>query len=296
MRRKGGKALGRKESPAARCAPLRLSAFASLRLCVFAPLLFAACATKGQIRLLQGEISSLRIETARRDSVRAAALAAIIGLQQRIMDSVAAGREALRTLDVRIQADLTGVQRQLLQVQELTGQSQSRLSEMKVALDQRAEQAEAAGLNRPPVITPRDSTAAPGAPPPVAAAPIPTADQMYQGAKLQLNRGAAGTARRGFQELVRTYPTHDLVPEALFYVGESFTSEAPDSAVRYYTQVLSRFPRAPKASTSLYRLGRLETARNNSAAARAYYDRLITEYPRSDEVELARDALKNLRP
>jgi len=272
------------------------SHFASLRLSVFAWLLLLApaCATKGQVKLLQGEISSLRIETARRDSVRAAALAAIIGLQQRIFDSLAAGREALRTLDVRIQADLTGVQRQLLQVQELTGQSQSRLSEMKAALDQRAEQLEAAGLSRPAAPA-MDSSATPGTGP-AAGAPAPTADQMYQGAKLQLNRGAAGTARRGFQELVRTYPSHELVPEALFYIGESFAIEAPDSAVTYYTQVLSRFPRATKASTSLYRLGRLETRRNNSAAARAYYDRLIKEYPRSDEVELARDALKNLRP
>jgi tol-pal system protein YbgF len=270
---------------------LRLSAFAPLRLCALASLLLApGCATKGQVKLLQGEISSLRIETARRDSVRAAALAAIIGLQQRIIDSVAAGREALRTLDLRMQADLTGVQRQLLQVQELTGQSQSRLSEMKAALDQRAEQAEVAGLTRPPAPA-SDSTAAPAG-----AAPVPTADQMYQGAKAQLNRGAAATARRGFQELVRTYPTHDLVPEALFYIGESYALEAPDSAVTYYTQVVSRFPRAPKASTSLYKLGRLEAKRNNSAAARAYYDRLIKEYPRSDEVELARDALKNLRP
>jgi TolA-binding protein len=249
-----------------------------------------SCATKGQVRLLQGEISSLRIETARRDSVRAAALAAIIGLQQRIFDSLAAGREALRNFDVRIQADLTGVQRQLLQVQELTGQSQSRLSELKAQLDQRAEQAEVAGMTRP-APAPGDSVA--GAP---AAAPVPTADQMYQAARLQLNRGAAGTARRGFQELIRVHPSHELVPEALFYIGDSFASGAPDSAVAYYTQVVSRFPRAPKASTSLYRLGRLESGRNNSAAARAYYDRLIKEYPRSDEVELARDALKNLRP
>jgi TolA-binding protein len=261
-----------------------------LRLCAFAPLLLLlGCATKGQVRLLQGEISSLRIETARRDSVRAAALAAIIGLQQRIFDSLAAGREALRNFDVRIQADLTGVQRQLLQVQELTGQSQSRLSELKAQLDQRAEQAEVAGMTRPAAPAPGDSVASP-------AAPVPTADQMYQAAKLQLNRGAAGTARRGFQELVRVHPSHELVPEALFYIGESFAAAAPDSAVAYYTQVVSRFPRAPKASTALYRLGRLESGRNNNAAARAYYDRLIKEYPRSDEVELARDALKNLRP
>ena len=267
--------------------------FAPLRLCAFAPLLLLfGCATKGQVRLLQNEISSLRIETARRDSVRAAALAAIIGLQQRIFDSLAAGREALRNFDVRIQADLTGVQRQLLQVQELTGQSQSRLSELKAQLDQRAEQAEVAGMNRPATPAPGDSVA--GTPP--AAAPVPTADQMYQAARLQQQRGAAGTARRGFQELIRVHPSHELVPEALFYIGESFASGAPDSAVAYYTQVVSRFPRATKASTSLYRMGRLESGRNNSAAARAYYERLIKEYPRSDEVELARDALKNLRP
>jgi TolA-binding protein len=282
MRRNGARAQGRNEASNGFSAPLRLCAFAPL-------LLLLGCATKGQVRLLQGEISSLRIETARRDSVRAAALAAIIGLQQRIFDSLAAGREALRNFDVRIQADLTGVQRQLLQVQELTGQSQSRLSELKAQLDQRAEQAEVAGMTRPAAPAPGDSVA--GAP-----APVPTADQMYQAAKLQLNRGAAGTARRGFQELVRVYPAHELVPEALFYIGESFASAAPDSAVVYYTQVVSRFPRAAKASTALYRLGRLESGRNNNAAARAYYDRLIKEYPRSDEVELARDALKNLRP
>ena len=93
------------------------------------------------------------------------------------------------------------------------------------------------------------------------------------------------------------HPAHDLVPEALFYIGDSFATEkSADSAAAYYNQVVSRFPRAPKASTSLYRLGRLETERNNHAAARAYYDRLLKEYPRSDEVELARDALKNLRP
>ena len=261
---------------------------ATVPLCL---LLGAACATKGQVRLLQGEISSMRIEQARRDSVRAAALAAIISMQQRILDSLAAGREALRTLDVRVANDLTDVQRQLLQVQELTGQSQSRLSELKAQLDQRAEQAEVAGVTRP--VTPGD-TAAPGAVP--AAAPTLTADQMYQNARTQLNRGANGTARRGFQDLIRVHPTHDLVSEALFYIGDSFSAETPDSAAAYYNQVVSRFPRAAKASTSLYRLGRLEAARNNPAAARAYYDRLIKEYPRSDEVDLARDALRNLRP
>lgn len=247
----------------------------------------AACATKGQVRLLEGELRAMRIETARRDSVRAAALAAIISLEQRIIDSLAAGREALRTLDVRLQGDLTDVQRQLVQVQELTGQSQQRLTQLKAQIDARAEQAEAAGMTAP--VTRPDSAMRPG---PAA----PTADQMYQSARNQQNRGALGTARMGYQELLKTYPAHPLVPDALFYIGESFGAEAPDSAVVYYTQVITRHKSSPRASTALFRLGRLEEGRRNATAARAYYERLVRDYPTSDDADLARDRLKTLRP
>ena len=220
------------------------------------PFIAPACATKGQVKLLQNDISSLRIETARRDSVRAAALAAIIGLQQRIMDSLVAGREALRTLDVRIQADLTGVQRQLLQVQELTGQSQSRLSELKAASSmQRAEQAEATALARPPA----DSAATPGAVSP-AGTPVPTADQMYQGAKTQLNRGAAATARRGFQELVRSLSARtSWCRTRCSTSARASPPRTPIPPSTYYTQVL--LPLSPRAQglDALYKLGLLES-------------------------------------
>jgi len=246
-----------------------------------------ACATKGQVQLIEGEVRSLRIEIARRDSARAAALAAIITLQQRIMDSVSAGREALRALDVRLQSDLVEVQRQLLQVQELTGQSQQRLTQLKAQFDARAEQAEAAGTGGTPARA--DSGARP-------APAVPSADQIYQSARNQQTRGALGTARMGYQELIKTYPSHLLVPDALFYIGETFATEAPDSAVAYYTQVVTRYKSSGRASTALFRLGRIEEARRNPAAARNYYDRLIREYPTSDDADLARDRLKALRP
>ena len=114
------------------------SNFPTFRLSVLAAASLAACATKGQAVLLEGEIRSLRVESARRDSARAAALAAVIVLQQRILDSVAAGREALRTLDVRLQGNIVDLQRQMLQVQELTGQSQQRLTQLKAQIDANA--------------------------------------------------------------------------------------------------------------------------------------------------------------
>ncbi len=272
------------------------SLVASLRLSVvaFAAVLalLPACATKGQVRLLETEVRSMRIETGRRDSVRAANLADVIRLQQRILDSLVAGREALRALDVRFAADITDIQRQLLQIQELTGQSQRRLSELKAQVDARAEQSQASGPVQPPTTADTGSRAPvnPGAPPTV------TADAMYQGARQQLNKGAVGTARRGFQEFLRSYPTHELAPDALFYVGESFAVESADSAVTYWTRVVTQYPRSGKASTALYKMGRIEEVRNNRAAAKGYYDRLLKEYPRSDEADLAREQLKTLRP
>jgi tol-pal system protein YbgF len=291
VKRKGGQAerrTVRDRGTVPHLPPFRRSAFPSLLL------LLSACATKGQVQLLQNEVRTMRIETARRDSSRAAALAAVLRLQDQILDSIAAGREALRTLDVRLQGDLTDVQRQILAVQELTGQSQRRLSEMKAQLDARAEQVAAAAAGRPAPAA--DSTGAAAAASPTPAPPSATADQMYQGARQQLNRGSLSTARRGFQEFLAAYPTHELVPDALYSVGETFYFTAPDSALAYYAQVVARFPKAAKASTALYKMGHVEEDRKNAAAARTQYERLLKEYPASPEADIARNRLRNLRP
>jgi tol-pal system protein YbgF len=119
---------------------------------------------------------------------------------------------------------------------------------------------------------------------------------MYQGARLQLNRGSLSTARRGFQDFLAAYPNHELVPDAMYSVAETFYFTAPDSALVYYGQVIGRFPKATKASTALYKMGRLEEDRKNAAAAKTHYERLLKEYPTSPEADLARSHLRNLRP
>lgn len=246
----------------------------------------AGCATTGQVNRLTADLHALRVETARRDSARAAALAQVIALQQRIFDSLGAGRQALRLVENRLSTDLTEVQRQLLQVQQLTGQSQSRLSELKAQLDARAEQ-EAAGAVRP---AGADSGAA------AAGAPTATADQMYQSARQLLVRGTMSTARRAFHDFLRSYPDHPNVPSAILGIGNTFETEAPDSSVYYYGQVVARAPRSAQAPTALYRLGLVEERRRNAAAARRHYERLLREYPRADEADLARERLAGLRP
>lgn len=52
-----------------------------------------------------------------------------------------------------------------------------------------------------------------------------------------------------------------------------------------------------RAPTALYKIGYvLETVKKSPAQARAAYQRLVTEYPRSEDADLARARLESLKP
>lgn len=254
--------------------------------------LLAGCATSGAVRRVETQVTVLRVETARRDSVRAAELERVIALQERLLDSLAQAQQALQAFRTATSADITELARQLVQIQELTGQSQQRLSQLRADLDARYQTALLGAAATPPPTG--DSTVAapvPGAP------PAPSANQMFQAALLQLRRGSLGTARMGFQEFLIAWPSDPQVPDALYQIGETFATENPDSATTYYSQVVTRFPQSARAPTALYKIGRLAEDRGDPVAARAAYERLLREYPRAtDEVELARGRLAALRP
>jgi tol-pal system protein YbgF len=147
-----------------------------------------------------------------------------------------------------------------------------------------------------PATVPVDTSgAARAAPTPVAPAPTgPGPDQMYDLTLQQYRRGSFTTARLGFREFLRLYADDEHAPDALYYVGESFAAENPDSAAAVYQDVVKRYPNSPRAPSALYKLGLLAEQRNDKAAARTYYARVLAGYPRSDEANLARDKLQSL--
>jgi tol-pal system protein YbgF len=250
-------------------------------------LVLLGCATKGSVRRVETQVLVLRAESSRQDSIRAAELARIIRLQQQVLDSLAVSRQALRVLDAKMGSDLTEVQRQLLQIQELTGQSQRQLSVLKAGLDARAE---AQTQVVPPAVP--DSAA-----PPVTGPSPASAEQMYTGALQNYRRGSVVVARRAFLDFLQQYPNHPNVPDAMYWVAESLQDQAPDSAIARYQEVRTRFPQNRRAATALYKVGYVyETVVKDGAKARAAYQRLIAEYPRSDEADLARSRLESLKP
>ena len=59
--------------------------------------------------------------------------------------------------------------------------------------------------------------------------------------------------------------------------------------------VVQRYPKSPKAATALYKRALSMKAAGQTAAARAGFDRIIREYPRSDEAALAREQLRSIK-
>jgi tol-pal system protein YbgF len=246
-------------------------------------ILLAGCALKGDVKKVEDQVAALRQETAQRDSIRAARFQEMLELQQGLMDSLSASvattQRTIASLRGALGEDLYRIQQQLVQVQELTGQSQQRLSELRTQLETRNQ--ENSSSAQPDSGVPSNPSA-------------PSADQMYEVSLQQLRRGSVATARMGFQQLLKNHPTSAKVPDAIYFIGESWATEAPDSAARYYEQVVTSYPTSARAPGALYKLGLLAERRNDVAAARAYFSRVARDYPRSEEAALVPDKLRAL--
>jgi tol-pal system protein YbgF len=299
-------------------AVVRVAAVASLAI-------VAGCATRSDVRVLQNDIRVMRMESLQADSARRAQLDAVIAALGRTQDSL----RLMHAQVVKFQGDSRGemyaLGQQLIQIQELTGQSQRRLQELRGSLEQRAAETQTPGAvpstptAQQPATQPPTTQSAPavapggtgtGAPPNASssaaspnattAAPAgpagPGPNQLFQLALDQLRRGSAVAARSGFQDLLRQYPNSDVAPEAQFYIAQSFETEgsiaAADSA---YALVVSRYPQSARAPSALYKRALALQAQGKVQGARAALDQVIRQYPRSDEAVLARDRLRTLK-
>lgn len=266
---------------------------AARRLAVLTPLVAIATsgcfATRNDMRVLQGDILAFRTEAQRADSARARQIATVAASLGTVGDSLRDVSTRLARFQGDTRGDIRQIQQQLLQIQELTGQSQRKLQDLRADMEARAQQAAVVPVTPVPGDTSKGA-ATPGVP----AAPGP--NQLYQLAYDQLRRASYGAARTGFEELIRSYPTSDLAPESQFYIAESYAAEgATASGDSAYTLVVSKYPKSTKAATALYKLGLSLAKQGKKSDARSAMDRVVREYPNSDDAELARDWLRSNR-
>ncbi|CAN5339901.1 cell division protein CpoB [soil metagenome] len=244
----------------------------------------AGCfASKGDVALLQNQLNTMSQVASSNAEVQRVqldrAVAQIVAQVARNNDSVRVIAARLAKMQGDVQNDHYEMGRQILQLQELSGQGQRRIQELRASLEERNAQAGGlAGVG--------DSTLA-GAPGP---------GQLFQSSIDQLRRGAIVVARNGFVDLLRLYPTTEDAPEAMVYIAETYAAERNQVAAdSVYGLVIQKYPKSPKAATAMYKRALSLKAAGQTAAARAAFDRIVKTYPRSDEAALAKEQLRTIR-
>jgi tol-pal system protein YbgF len=277
----------------------------------------ACFATREDVRLLQNQMQAAQAQSAHADSDRQAQLDRVIEQLGLVNDSLGRIGGQLTKFQGDVEGSVYAMGQQLIQIQELTGQSQRRLQELRAGL----EAQRATAVTPPPIAStpsPTD-TAGQAAPPSAGQAPgqtpaagtgavvtstgtvsgangTPGPNQLYEMALDQLRRGSTTAARTALQDLLRQYPNADVAADAQFYVAETFAKEHDTAAADSgYRLVAQRFPASDRAPQALFKHALVLQAQHKVQAARAAYQEVITKYPRSDEAVLAKDRLRAVR-
>jgi tol-pal system protein YbgF len=250
-----------------------------------AALVVSGClASKRDVFMIQNQLSTMQVASARADSARRVQVDAVLEQLVQTNDSVRAVGARLAKLQSTVATDHYEMGRQILQIQELSGQSQRRLQELRASLEERNQNAAAAVPV--PAGTPDSLRPAP---------PVPGPAQLFQSSLEQMRRGSMTVARNGFEELLRSYPSSEDAPEAMIYIAATYAAERNQVAAdSVYGLVVQRYPSSPKAATALYKQALSMREAGRTTSARAAFERIVKDYPRSDEAALAREQLKTL--
>jgi tol-pal system protein YbgF len=233
----------------------------------------AGCATKGDIRDLQEEVSAL----AARQASELADFAMLVRASQDTLSGqtglyLELRREVLQRLDE--------IDQQLLIILEVEGQSQRALASLRDQIEM---------MQRAPVLVPDSSEA--GVPGEEAEGP----EAHFEAAMLMYNRGSNVTARRGFDEFLASYPNHELAGDATYYLSDlDLQEERIEDAIEGFMRVPQMYPASPRVPEALYRAAILHQELGDIEEARTLFERVINGFPDSDVAEPAQQRLQEI--
>jgi len=248
------------------------------------PLACASCffATKQDFEKLQQDIVVSRATSNASDSVQRAQLVDVSRSMRTLSDSISALSRRVSAMRTASESDMAAMKEDISQLQDLSGQSEQRMRDVRAALEEkRQEQAATADT----------SARASGAP---ASGPGPL--QLLQAGRDQLLKGGNVAARSAFSQLISQYPTSEYVPEAMFYSAQAYAAEQnPNAADAQYVALISRFPKSPRVPTAMYKRALHLQSQKKTAEAKKIFQDIIKRFPRSDEAALADERLQTIK-
>ena len=250
------------------------------------PLFASGCATKGDVRDLREAITE---QGGQQDARLARLVAGLLAEIEALQDTLEI--QSGMVVDTRggIARELRDVQDQLSRLTALTGQIQRTVALLSQRLEEDRERvARSEPLQSPDMLQGVSVTAGPVDP--------AAAEETYQAAMTQFNRGSLNTARRAFESLLVDYPDHRLAPSSQFFLADILEQENRlDEAIEAFLRLPELFPTADRVPQALYRVGSIYELQGNLDQAVIYLERVVNTYPDSGAAELARELLREIR-
>ena len=239
-------------------------------------------ATKSDFDRLQQDIVGTQAGSNAADSVQRAYLVEVTRSVRLLTDSVNALSRRVNAMKTATESDLASMKEDIQQLQDLSGQSEQRLRDMRAALEDKTPQSA-------PAATDSSAEAAPagGGPGPA---------QLLQAGRDQLLKGGNTSARAAFAELIQKYPRSDLVPEAMFYTAQAYAAERNnDAADAEYASLIQKYPKSARVPTAMYKRALSLQSQKKTAEATRLCQAIIKRGPRSDEAALADERLQSIK-
>ena len=238
----------------------------------------ACFATRSDVRIVQSDIAAMRTELVRNDTEHKEALAAAVRVLQAVGDSVARVNARTTSLQGDLRTETRAIKEQLLQLQNLLGQSAATIARLRASMEERAS-----------VVPPVTATGTVD----TAAVAQTGPNVLYQNGLSNIRSGSTTTGRNMLNELVNTYPKFENVIDAKYWIAESYAKEKNYSAADVaFAGVVAEYPDSKQAPSALYKRAVLFAMQGNAARAKELYTLVISRYPKSDEAILAADQLR----
>ncbi len=108
-------------------------------------------------------------------------------------------------------------------------------------------------------------------------------------------KGNDDLAISGFSNFLQQYPASALVPQAIYWLGEShYSKRAYPKAIEYFERLHQKYPKSEKVATALLKEGFSYAELGDRFKAKIYLKRVIEVFPQSNEASLAKDKLAAL--
>ena len=243
---------------------------------------FSGCAMKGDIRLLQEE---LRMIAASQDSL----ITELRNEAQQTQDTLRTQGDQMFDLRGDLNRQLQQITQSLVRLEAIAGENQRGMASVRDQL---------ANIRRIPSST---TTTAAGSDSTQSGSGESlmggggNADQLYQVAQDQLNRGSLNSASRAFEQFISEYPSDPRVADAHFFLGDVRTQQdRPDDALEAFEEVQRLFPTHARVPDALFRIANLQIELDDVDAAKVTLERIINTYPDELVAMLAREKLSEL--